>query len=208
MTQWIYDADRTLDDFLSAAAAKQPTPGGGSVAALVGALAAAMGEMVLNYSVGKKDLAQHEPQLREALGEFTRARRLLLALMTEDQAAFEALTRIKKEGGREDPRFSAALLASIRVPQAVATTAVVILELVDKVADRVNPFLASDLAVCAELSMATARCGVYNVRVNLAELSDEGERRRFDTLNARTLSNATTLIQRAMTRIWNRQSGK
>ena len=41
-------------------------PGGGSVAALAGALAAAMGEMVLNYSIGKKDLAAHEPVLREA----------------------------------------------------------------------------------------------------------------------------------------------
>ena len=60
------DANASLNDFLNAAAAKQPAPGGGSVAALAGALAASMGEMVLNYSVGKKSLVAHEPELRTA----------------------------------------------------------------------------------------------------------------------------------------------
>ena len=204
MTQSIYDATHTVEAFLNGAAAKQPTPGGGSVTALVGALAAAMGEMVLNYSVGKKDLAQHEPQLREALAEFTRARQLMLGLMTEDQAAYDALTRIRKEGGTGDPRFPAALLACVRGPQAIATTAVAILDLVDKVADKTNPYLASDLAVCAELAMATTRCAVYNVRVNLGDVTDEAERRRFEMANAHTLSRAITLIQRALNRIWSR----
>ena len=63
----MYDANTKLADFLNAAAAKQPTPGGGSIAALAGALAASMGEMVLNYSIGKKSLAEHEPALRDAL---------------------------------------------------------------------------------------------------------------------------------------------
>jgi glutamate formiminotransferase/formiminotetrahydrofolate cyclodeaminase len=202
MTQSIYDAKQTLEAFLTAAAAKQATPGGGSVTALVGALSAAMGEMVLNYSVGKKDLAQHEPELREVLAEFGRARQLLLALMSEDQAAYDALSQIRKEGGAADDRFPAALLACVRVPQAIATTAVAILELCERVGDRINPHLASDLAVCAELAMATTRCAIYNVRVNLADITDAGERRRFETNNARTWSAATSLIQRVLPRIW------
>ena len=204
MTNAIYDASQTLDAFLRGAAAKQPTPGGGSVSALVGALSASMGEMVLNYSVGKKDLAQHESQLRETLSEFTRARQLLLALMAEDQAAYDALSGIRKGGGTTDPRYAPALLACIRVPQAIATTAVAILDLVDKIADKINLHLASDLAVCAELAMATTRCAVYNVRVNLADVTDEAERRRFEMSNARTLSSAIALIQRSLNRIWSR----
>ncbi len=204
MTQSIYDSTQTLDAFLNGAAAKQPTPGGGSVTALVGALAASMGEMVLNYSVGKKDLAQHDSQLRATLAELTRARQLLVGLMTEDQAAYDALTRIRKEGGPTDPRFAPALLACVRGPQAMAATAVAILDLVDKVGDKVNPYLLSDLAVCAELAMATTRCAVYNVRVNLNDVTDDAERRRFEVSNARTLSRATTLIQRALNRIWSR----
>src|SRR5260221_14051228 len=72
-------------EFLDAAAAKRPTPGGGSITALVGALAASMGEMTLNYSVGKKGLEAHQEQLKSALVGLTRARGLLVQLMTEDQ---------------------------------------------------------------------------------------------------------------------------
>src|SRR5437763_2307673 len=107
----MFDAGTTIRDFLDAAAAKQPAPGGGSVAALAGALAAAMGEMVVNYSVGKKDLAAHQPELREALAELTRGRAVMLELMVEDQAAFEALTAARKacnNVGDKDPAFAAA----------------------------------------------------------------------------------------------------
>src|SRR5688500_5067412 len=161
------DQTTTLDALLEAAAAKQPTPGGGSVAALAGALAASMGEMVLNYSVGKKSLAEHEPILREALAEFTRARQLLLALMVEDQVAYEALTAARKLPESCATRQSdcdVALLASIRVPQAIGATALAILELCEKLVDKVNHFLLSDLAVSCELAMATVRCAAYNVR--------------------------------------------
>src|SRR6186713_402953 len=91
-----YDKTQSIDAFLNATAAKSPTPGGGSVAALAGALAAAMGEMVLNYSIGKKDLAQHQDDLKHGLDELHRARQVLLELMIEDQAAYGALTEIRK----------------------------------------------------------------------------------------------------------------
>src|SRR2546429_3061408 len=128
----IVDTTQSLQDFLSELAAKKPTPGGGSVAALAGALAAAMGEMVVNYSIGKKDLAAHEPALREALAEVTRARALLVELLIEDQLAFEKLTQARKACnnlGDKDPTFAAALLACIRIPQTVAATGAAILEL-------------------------------------------------------------------------------
>jgi formiminotetrahydrofolate cyclodeaminase len=204
-TTTVFDRTQTLESFLAAAAAKQPAPGGGSVAALVGALASSMGEMVLNYSIGKKDLAAHEPKLKEVLLEFTRARAVMLELMVEDQAAFEALTSTRKANDRE--RFAPALLACIRIPQSVAATAVAVLELCDRVADFVNPRLASDLAVCTELSMATVRCAVYNVRVNLPDVTEESERRHLDQSNARALSQATALIQRVLPKIWARQQG-
>src|SRR5688500_729052 len=91
-----YDANTPIGTFLDAAAAKQPTPGGGSVTALVGALSAAMGEMTVNYSVGKKGLEQHQGELRAALAELHRARQLLTGLMLEDQTAYEALTAARK----------------------------------------------------------------------------------------------------------------
>ena len=88
----MYNSSNTIDQFLNAAAAKQPAPGGGSVTALAGALAASRGEMVLNYSVGKKSLAAHEPAFQAALAEFHRLRAMMLQLMVEDQLAYEAIT--------------------------------------------------------------------------------------------------------------------
>src|SRR5689334_22187546 len=131
----MYAESTPIHDFLNAAAAKQPIPGGGSVTALVGALAASMGEMVLNYSIGKKNLAAHEPQLRESLSEFTRARSVLIRLMQEDQSAYEAISALRKLPSQDPTRQSqspATLLACIRVPEAIAATALAILELADR----------------------------------------------------------------------------
>ena len=205
----IADAKHSLSDFLAALAAKQPTPGGGSVAALAGALAAAMGEMVLNYSVGKKDLAAHEPALREALSELTRAREMLLELLIEDQLAFEKLTAARKacnNAGDRDPAFAAALLACIRIPQTIAATAAAVLELCERVTPIANKYLLSDLAVSAEIAMATVRCGAYNVRVNLADLSDPADRQRLENSTDALVKKCVPVIQRVIPAIWQRLS--
>ena len=203
----LYDQHNTLAQFLDGAAAKQPAPGGGSVAALVGALASAMGEMVVNYSVGKKGLEAHQDALRIALGELHRARRLMLELMAEDQTAYQALAEARTLARGSDERrsqFPAALLASIRTPQAIAATGVAVLELCDRIADIVNPHLLSDLAVCADLAMATVRCGIYNVRVNLPEVEDPADRDRLQSTISQVLTHAALLIQRVVPRIWDR----
>jgi len=203
----MHDQGSTIRQFLDAAAARQPTPGGGSVTALAGALAAAMGEMVVNYSVGKKSLAMHAETLRAALGELTRARQVLLQLMVEDQLAYEALTSAKKlpeDSPERRDRLPAALLASIRGPQAIGAAAVAVLQLCDRLVDVVNYNLLSDLAVSADLAMATARCAAYNVRVNLPDVPDDEERRLLASGTEKALSHALGLIRRVAPRIWAR----
>src|SRR5688500_7571386 len=91
-----YDQSRTLGQFLDATAAKQATPGGGSVTALTGALAASLGEMVLNYSIGRKGLEAFTNELKPALAELHRARQMLTQLMAEDQQAYNALIAARK----------------------------------------------------------------------------------------------------------------
>lgn len=197
----MFDSSHTLSEFLDAAAAKQPAPGGGSVTALVGALAASMGEMVLNYTVGKKSLAAHDAELREGLAEFNRARRLLMQLMVEDQMAYEQVTALRKlpeDSAERQREYAAMLTACIRIPEAMAATGVAVLELCGKLADKVNHYLLSDLAVSAELAMATVRCALYNVRVNLKDLSDAREKVRYEKLAVEMLSRATSLVQRVV----------
>jgi len=205
----MYDANTPIENFLNAAAAKQPAPGGGSAAALAGALAAAMGEMVLNYSVGKRNLAQFEPELKSALAELTRARGLLLDLMAEDQQAYEALTAAKKLPESSPTRqrdLDVALLASIRVPEAMGATALAILQRADNLVDKVNHYLLSDLAVCCELAMATVRCAAYNVRANLPDVTDASDREKIEQTATALVAHATPLVQRAVPRIWARHA--
>ncbi len=201
----IYDKTQTIEAFVNAAAAKQPAPGGGSTAALAGALAAAMGEMAVNYSIGRMDLADHRDELAHALAEFKRARQLLLELMCEDQAAYEAFTAARKlpeSDPQRQGKFDAALLACIRIPQAVGATAAAVLQLCERLADHVNKYLISDLAVGAELAMATIRCASYNVRINSMDVSDPAERARFESAAGRQVAQSAAVIQRAMSRIW------
>ena len=199
----------TIHDFLNATAAKQPTPGGGSITALAGALAAAMGEMVLNYSVGKKDLAQHQDDLKAGLSELARARTLLLGLMAEDQVAYEALTAARKLPGSDPAKqkeLDVALVACIRVPQAMGATALAILAEADRLVDKVNVHLLSDLAVCCELAMATLRSAGYNVRVNLPQLTDPRDREQIQSQADHLLGRATHVVSRAVGRIWARHA--
>lgn len=203
----MYDHTTTIEKFLDAAAARQPTPGGGSVTALAGALAATMGEMVVNYSIGKKDLEAFANELKPALAEYHRARTVLVRLMVEDQEAYAALTAARKlpEGAADRAgQISSALAACIRVPEAMAATGVAVVELCDRIVNFVNPWLLSDLAVCADLSMATVRCAVYNVRANLPSIPDPAERQRIEGELFHLLTRAGALIQQVGPRIWAR----
>ena len=205
----MYDSKTPLDQFLAAAAARQPTPGGGSVTAVVGALAASMGEMVLHYSIGKKNQMAIDQELMPILAEMTKARHLLLELMVEDQLAYEAVTKLKKLPADSPERldqYPVMLAACIRVPEAMAATGVAILELCDRAVNFANYYLLSDLAVSADLAMATTRCAIYNVRVNMKELTEEDDRRRIESSISQMLQRAAELIQRVSPRIWARDS--
>lgn len=205
----IYDASTSIDGFLAATAARQPTPGGGSVTALVGALAAATGEMVVNYSIGKKGLEAFQEELKAALAEITRARQMLLQLMAEDQAAYEAVSTLRKlppESPERKDKLPAAMIASVRVPQAIAATCVAILDRCDQLVNFSNYYLLSDLAVTADLAMAAIRCAIYSVRANLNDLPSAEDKREVDATIAQILKRAVLLIQSVAPRIWDRYS--
>ena len=86
----------------------------------------------------------------------------------------------------------------------MGATAVAILKLCDQVVEIVNPWLLSDLAVCADLAMATARAAMYNVRVNLSSIENAAERNSVQDEMELMLSHAKALIQRVGPRIWSR----
>jgi formiminotetrahydrofolate cyclodeaminase len=201
----MHDRTNTIEQFLTATAARLPVPGGGSVAALAGALSTAIGEMVLSYSIGKKDLLAFEPELKQVAHELQLAREILLQLMVEDQEAYGELTAARKlpaDATDKQERITAAVLACIRGPQAIGATAVSILQLCERIVKKVNPWLLSDLAVCADLATTTARCASYNVRVNLPSVDDAADRERYQAETDKMLAHAIELIQRISPKIW------
>lgn len=203
----MFDENATIQQFLDATAARQPTPGGGAVTALAGALAAAIGEMTLAYSIGKKGLEAFEGELRPAHADLKQIRPMLLKAMADDQAAyadFTAARQLPDNTPDKAARVAAALIASIAAPKQMASAAVRILEVCDRVLNFVNPYLLSDLAVCADLAMATARCAIYNVRVNLRSIRDPAEAQQLESAINSILSRAASLIQRVAPRIWER----
>ena len=167
-----------VHDFLTATAAKHPTPGGGSVTALCGALASSLAAMALEYTVGKKAYAAYDAEIRQALAQFQTASAMLQELIAEDVAAYETLAPLLKlpEPDRQNHAdYLPAVVAAIRAPQTVAGFALNILERCTTLLDKTNKFLVSDLGIAAVYAHATVHASEINVRVNLPLLPDPQE---------------------------------
>lgn len=161
-------------DFLGAVAAKSPAPGGGAVASACGALGAALAQMVVNYSIGKKNLVEHQGALQEANTKLERARAVLLELAEEDAAAYSLVNELQKlpDGDPRRKELDGAKVLAVRVPQSVAAAAIDLLRLFEQLAPITNRYLRSDLAIAAVLAEATVRSAIWNVRINAAEMAD------------------------------------
>ena len=123
-----------VDDLLDHVAQRAPTPGGGSVAALAGALACALGRMVAAYSVTNKTSPQDRKNIESVMGKLRSADELMRALITQDAVAYRAMTAAAKVA-REDPalapRHQEAVLSAIGVPMEIAAIAANALSIMD-----------------------------------------------------------------------------
>ena len=168
-------AELSVREFLTALAARTPAPGGGSMTALVAALAAAQLQMVIGYTRGKPRFVAVEAILTDYDTRLTRAGEVLRELMQEDKAAYEALNPFMKIPvllRHADAAYPAVVAAAIRIPQAVAATAANIIEAAEFLQDKVNRMLISDLGVAAATAMAAVESAELNVLVNLPLLED------------------------------------
>lgn len=181
--------EQPIHQFLSDLAAKQPTPGGGAVAGVCGALSAALAQMVVSYSLGKKNLAQHQPLLENAAHRLERARSIFLELADEDAAAYalvNELSRLPEGDPRRARDLPGATQAAVGVPMSAAAAAVDTLRLMRTLCGTSNAHLRSDLAIAAVLAEATARAARWNVLINLSTPTPEtaAQRAQVDALAA------------------------
>ncbi len=180
-------AEQALPEFLDEVASSAPTPGGGSVSALAGALAGALGSMVSRLTIGKKRYAEHEDQMRTAEKALESLRRELFDLVAEDARAYESFRaaarmsqRTPEEVSTRDAAMREAARNAARVPLRTAETCVQVLEQLSVVATHGNENALSDAAVAGWLARAGTEGAVWNVTINLPELP-EAERAELDT---------------------------
>jgi glutamate formiminotransferase / formiminotetrahydrofolate cyclodeaminase len=165
--------------FLDAVAEPTPTPGGGSVAALAGALGASLGQMVANLSRKKKSQAAFVDQLSEAISELQAASRMLSEAIDRDSSSFDhvmAAYKLPKETSNEqvqrDAAIQKALQGAANVPLEVARKSAEVFELLGKLESMSSPSMYSDIRVGRLMAAAGARGALENVAINLESITD------------------------------------
>jgi len=171
--------------FLDAVAEPTPTPGGGSCAAMAGALAAALGHMVAKLSAGKKAHAEHAEALNRHAAALAELRGQLQGAIERDAASYEAVLaayRLPKgtdgEKQARDAVLERAGQGATEVPLEVAQAAARVLEQLAQLGPLSSPNMASDLKTGIHLGRAALRGALENVKINLDSLRDAGFRER------------------------------
>ena len=169
-----------LREFCNETLSDSPAPGGGSVAALMGALGASLGGMVANLSAGKRGW---DDQLQYFSNWAVKAQQLkdeLLSLVDEDTAAFNKVMdtfALPKGSAEEKAARSAAIEQATKyaaeIPLKVMETSSKSYELLSDMAEKGNPASISDVGVGALATRACIEGAAMNVRINLSSLKDE-----------------------------------
>ena len=169
-----------LREFCNETLSDSPAPGGGSVAALMGALGASLGGMVANLSAGKRGWDDKLEYFSDWAVKAQRLKDELLALVDEDTAAFNKVMEafgLPRESAEEKSARSAAIEKATKfaaeVPLKVMETAFKSYELLGEMAEKGNPASVSDVGVGALATRACIEGAALNVRINLAQLKDK-----------------------------------
>ena len=177
-------SERTLESYINAVASAAPAPGGGSVVGVVGALSAALGQMVLTFTDAPNE--QSEAQVNAVLTALQACQSRLMHAAGEDEAAYRGyrdaadLPRgTADEKAARKSAMQAALIAATDVPLAMAEQAARMAVLLTEVAEIGSRQLASDTALSALLAEATLRGALLNVRGNAALLKDAGKAQHY-----------------------------
>ncbi|MFA5089872.1 MAG: cyclodeaminase/cyclohydrolase family protein [Candidatus Omnitrophota bacterium] len=166
--------NKTLKKYADDLAARSPTPGGGSAAALVAALGVSLVSMVVNFTLGRKEYAAYESELKEMLVESEKLRGEFLNLVDLDIAAYKSRN----------------IRDALDIPFMLCRLCFEGMKLCPALVKKGNPRLISDVAVAAVLLESAFTSAYFNVLINLRCLKGEkvfcrrllGELKRKDKL--------------------------
>jgi formiminotetrahydrofolate cyclodeaminase len=169
----------TLNDFLERLGSSDPTPGGGALAAVAGAMASAMLAMVCNLTLGRDRYADVEAEVCDILAQCVERQQGMMRLANEDAASYLAVRdAYRLPRASDDERMTrlaaiqAALQGATEVPLATTRAARGVLALAARCAEITNVSVLGDVAVAAHLGLGAARGAAQQARLNLLSLTD------------------------------------
>jgi len=173
-------AEQAVPEFVGEVASSAPTPGGGSVAALAGSLAAALATMVARLTIGKKRYAEHDARMRTLERDGEALRRELFDLVTEDAKAYEGFVaaakmsqRTPEEVATREKAMADAARNAADVPLRTADACLRAMELAAGVAEVGNQNAVSDAGVAAWMARSGVEGAALNVTINLPSVPPE-----------------------------------
>jgi formiminotetrahydrofolate cyclodeaminase len=169
----------SVETFLDELASGNATPGGGSAAAIMGAMGAALVSMVCNLTIGKKGYEGVDGEMRKLLDESESLRRRLSGMVAEDVAAFDSLMaayKLPKATDDEKTARSAAIQKGLRLateaPLACARASAEAVRLTERAVEHGNLNVISDVGVGVLAAWAALRSAALNVHINAPQIKD------------------------------------
>lgn len=204
--------ERPMKDFVEDTAARLPAPGGGSVAALVGSLGAALLCMVGNYTVGKKQYEAVEDEVARILKITDGLKDELSSLIQEDIKAYQKYSHassLPKDTPQQKETRNQALQLSLKeaalVPLKTSQLSLRLIDLAKEILPLGNPYLISDVGVGALLAEAALEAAVINVQINLSYIKDshfvEGKKREISSFLSRGRKTAEKVVEKVKGKI-------
>ena len=171
----------SLEEFLAALASDAPTPGGGTAAAMAGAMGASLTEMVAQITLSKEKYAASHEAVRPIAEAAQLARAEFLKLADEDSEAYDevvAARRMPKDTDEQREARGRRIVVANRnateVPMRTARAAVRLLAALPELAEKGNPNAVSDVGAAALLLDACVEAALLNVGINLSGIEDAG----------------------------------
>jgi len=172
--------DKKVNDFLAELKSDSPAPGGGSAAALAGAIGAALGIMVGNLTITSAKYAEVHEQANQLVKELEGKLTSLEGYVDEDTQAFTQVMlayKLPKSTDEEktlrSQTIQQAMKSASQLPMKVATICMEVLEMSNKMLDIGNVNAASDAAVAGRMAHAAMWSAIYNVKINLGSIKDQ-----------------------------------
>ena len=170
----------TINEFTQLVSSESPVPGGGSIAALSGALSAALAEMVANLTVGKKKYADYKEEMMVIINKASALKEKLLNNIEEDSLAYNKVMeayklpqKTEEEKLHRMEEIEKGLKIAALVPLEVAETSFEVLPLAEVVVQNGNSNSVTDGLVAAMMARTAVLSAVLNIRINLASIKDD-----------------------------------